>query len=83
MPGIAMSETILGPAKESGGTQAKTAAGDAAARKEGIGAFSGVGTEPLARLSDIDEFRAGYAKLKSGEWDAGKWQGYRLGCLSR
>jgi sulfite reductase (NADPH) hemoprotein beta-component len=73
-----MSETILGPAKESGGTQAKTAAGDAAARREGIGAYSGVGTEPLARLSDIDEFRAGYAKLKSGEWDAGKWQGYRL-----
>jgi len=52
--------------------------GDAAARKDGIGAYSGVGPEPLARLSDIDEFRAGYAKLKSGEWDAGKWQGYRL-----
>lgn len=50
------------------------------ARKEGIGAFSGIGeaAEPLARLSDIAEFRDGYAKLKAGEWDAGKWQGYRL-----
>jgi sulfite reductase (NADPH) hemoprotein beta-component len=49
-------------------------------RKEGIGAFSGVSdeVEPLARPSDIVEFRAGYDKLKSGEWDAGKWQGYRL-----
>lgn len=49
-------------------------------RKDGIGAFSGVSEEmePLARLSDIDEFRAGYAKLKAGEWDQGKWQGYRL-----
>jgi sulfite reductase beta subunit-like hemoprotein len=49
-------------------------------RKEGIGAFSGVSdaVEPLARPSDIVEFRAGYDKVKSGEWDAGKWQGYRL-----
>jgi len=49
-------------------------------RKEGIGAFSGIGAdaEPLARASDIAEFRAAYAKLKGGEWDAGKWQGYRL-----
>jgi sulfite reductase (NADPH) hemoprotein beta-component len=50
------------------------------ARKEGIGAYTGVSddVEPLARLSDIEEYRAGFAKLKSGEWDAGKWQGYRL-----
>jgi sulfite reductase (NADPH) hemoprotein beta-component len=49
-------------------------------RRDGIGAYSGVSPEeePLARLSDVEEFRAGYARLKSGEWDAGKWQGYRL-----
>jgi sulfite reductase beta subunit-like hemoprotein len=50
------------------------------ARKDGIGAFTGVSdvAEPLARLSDIEEFRAGYARYQAGEWDAGKWQGYRL-----
>ncbi len=49
-------------------------------RKDGIGAFSGITAEaePLARLSDITEFREAYGKLTSGEWDAGKWQGYRL-----
>jgi sulfite reductase (ferredoxin) len=36
------------------------------------------GLEPLARVSDADEFRAAYAKVKSGEWDATKWQGFRL-----
>ena len=53
---------------------------NATARKEGIGAFTGISdqVEPLARLADAEEFRAAYAKLKSGEWDAGKWQGYRL-----
>ncbi len=58
----------------------KANAPKATARKEGIGAFSGISeaAEPLARLSDVEEFRAGYAKLKAGEWDAGKWQGYRL-----
>jgi sulfite reductase (NADPH) hemoprotein beta-component len=58
----------------------ESTAGDKTRRKEGIGAFSGVSddAEPLARLSDVAEFRAGYAKLKAGEWDAGKWQGYRL-----
>ncbi len=73
-----MSETTLEPGKEAGTSQAATAAGNAAARKEGIGAYSGVGAEPLARMSDIEEYRSGYAKLKSGEWDVGKWQGYRL-----
>ena len=34
--------------------------------------------EPLTRLSDAVEFREAYAKLKSGEWDAGKWQAFRL-----
>lgn len=34
--------------------------------------------EPLTRLSDAAEFREGYGKLKSGEWDAGKWQAFRL-----
>ncbi|HSR56203.1 MAG TPA: nitrite/sulfite reductase, partial [Alphaproteobacteria bacterium] len=69
-----MSNTILEPGRH----QAASASDDAAARKEGIGAYSGIAPEPLARLSDIDEFRAAYAKLKSGEWDVGKWQGYRL-----
>ncbi|MEE9195848.1 MAG: hypothetical protein V3U44_08390, partial [Alphaproteobacteria bacterium] len=73
-----MSETILEPGKGSGGSQAKPGAGNGVAGRRGIGAYSGVGAEPLARLSDIDEFRTGYAKFKSGEWDAGKWQGYRL-----
>jgi sulfite reductase (NADPH) hemoprotein beta-component len=73
-----MSDTILEPGKGPGGNKAQPGAGNATARKEGIGAYSGVGAEPLARLSDIDEFRDGYAKLKSGEWDLGKWQGYRL-----
>ncbi|HEY4135312.1 MAG TPA: nitrite/sulfite reductase [Alphaproteobacteria bacterium] len=36
------------------------------------------GSEPLASVSDADEFRAAYAKVKSGEWDATKWQGFRL-----
>jgi sulfite reductase (NADPH) hemoprotein beta-component len=73
-----MSDTILEPEKGAGGTKAQPDVGNALGRKEGIGAYSGVGAEPLARLSDIDEFRDGYAKLKSGEWDVGKWQGYRL-----
>lgn len=34
--------------------------------------------EPLTRLSDAAEFREAYGKLKSGEWDAGKWQAFRL-----
>ena len=34
--------------------------------------------EPLARMEDAAEFRAAYAKRKSGEWDATKWQGFRL-----
>lgn len=34
--------------------------------------------EPLSSLTDAEEFRAAYQKLKSGEWDAGKWQGFRL-----
>jgi sulfite reductase beta subunit-like hemoprotein len=34
--------------------------------------------EPLSRLSDAAEFRAAYAKRTSGEWDAAKWQGFRL-----
>lgn len=36
------------------------------------------GVEPLARMEDAVEFRNGYARLKSGEWDAAKWQGFRL-----
>ena len=36
------------------------------------------GIEPLSRVSDAEEFRAAYAKVKSGEWDATKWQGFRL-----
>jgi sulfite reductase (NADPH) hemoprotein beta-component len=36
------------------------------------------GVEPLARMEDAVEFRNGYAKVKSGEWDAAKWQGFRL-----
>lgn len=65
MPAFAMSEVL-----ESKAT----------ARKEGIGAFTGVSdeVEPLARLSDVEEFRIAYARLKTGEWDAGRWQGYRL-----
>lgn len=66
-----MSDTTLELGRDANGAPATS-------RKEGIGAYSGIAPEPLARLSDIDEFRAGYAKLKSGEWDAGKWQGYRL-----
>lgn len=34
--------------------------------------------EPLARMEDAAEFRAAYAKHTSGEWDAAKWQGFRL-----
>ena len=36
------------------------------------------GAEPLARREDAVEFRAAYAKKASGEWDAGKWQAFRL-----
>lgn len=36
------------------------------------------GVEALARIEDATEFRTGYAKLKSGEWDAAKWQAHRL-----
>jgi sulfite reductase (ferredoxin) len=44
-----------------------------------IGAVAGTAeAEPLSRLSDAEEFRAAYGKLKSGEWDAGKWQAFRL-----
>ena len=80
MPANTMSDTILAPGKGSGPNKPGAPKSESCDRKEGIGAYSGVGTaaEPLTRLSDIEEFRAGYAKLKSGEWDAGKWQGYRL-----
>ena len=75
-----MSDTIVAPGKESEPDKRGASKSESADRKDGIGAYSGVGetTGPLARLSDIEEFRAGYAKLKSGEWDVGKWQGYRL-----
>ena len=49
-----MSDTTFAPDRKTGA--------NATARKDGIGAYSGVGPEPLARLSDIDEFRAGYAE---------------------
>ena len=80
MPVRVMSDTIVSPGKGSDPSRPATSGSESADRKEGIGAYSGVGTvmEPLARLSDVEEFRAGYGKLKSGEWDAGKWQGYRL-----
>lgn len=74
-------DTILpGTAARKGEGGQATSAGQNSVRKEGLGAYTGVGTEiePLARQSDIEEFRAGYARFKSGEWDAGKWQGYRL-----
>ncbi|MCZ6482131.1 MAG: nitrite/sulfite reductase [Alphaproteobacteria bacterium] len=47
----------------------------------GSGAGNGAGVlaaEPLALLTDIDEFRQGYGKFKSGEWDNSKWQPFRL-----
>ncbi len=80
VPVRVMSDTIVSPGKGSDPSRPATSGSKSADRKEGIGAYSGVGTvmEPLARLSDVEEFRAGYGKLKSGEWDAGKWQGYRL-----
>ncbi len=34
--------------------------------------------EPLARVSDAEEFRQAYLKFKSGEWDNSKWQPFRL-----
>ena len=50
-----------------------------AASRNPAGAVAGVApAEPLARLSDAAEFRAAYQKVKSGEWDAAKWQGFRL-----
>jgi sulfite reductase (NADPH) hemoprotein beta-component len=75
-----MSDTITAPGKGSGRDKKGAGQSESTDRKDGIGAYSGVSTEtePLARLSDIEEFRAGYAKLQSGEWDVGKWQGYRL-----
>jgi sulfite reductase (NADPH) hemoprotein beta-component len=36
------------------------------------------GVEPLTRMEDAVEFRNGYEKVKSGEWDMAKWQGFRL-----
>jgi sulfite reductase beta subunit-like hemoprotein len=43
------------------------------------GAVAGIAAaEPLSSMADAEEFRAAYGKLKSGEWDAGKWQAFRL-----
>ena len=80
VPVKVMSDTIVAPGKGRGPGKPHASQSESVDRKEGIGAYSGVGTatEPLARLSDIEEFRSGYAKLKAGEWDVGKWQGYRL-----
>ena len=35
-------------------------------------------TEPLARLSDFEEYKAGYTKFISGEWDDEHWTAFRL-----
>jgi sulfite reductase (NADPH) hemoprotein beta-component len=34
--------------------------------------------EPLARASDVEEYRNAHAKYRSGEWDAGRWTAFRL-----
>jgi len=34
--------------------------------------------EPMTRLSDYEEFRAGYQRMKSGEWDQERWTAFRL-----
>ena len=38
---------------------------------------SPLGTEPLVRLSDLDEYRKGLAKRLSNEWDDEKFTGFR------
>ncbi len=34
--------------------------------------------EPLVRLSDVDEFRAGFRRRVSGEWDEDRWTAHRV-----
>jgi sulfite reductase (NADPH) hemoprotein beta-component len=34
--------------------------------------------EPLVRLSDLDEYRAGLTERLAGRWDEEKWTGYRV-----
>jgi len=35
-------------------------------------------TEPLVRLSDLDEYRQGLARILSGEWDDERWTAFRV-----
>ena len=37
-----------------------------------------VASEPLTRLSDLDEYRKALARFKSGEWDDEQWTAFRL-----
>jgi sulfite reductase beta subunit-like hemoprotein len=34
--------------------------------------------EPLARASDVEEYRDAFTRYKSGEWDVGRWTAFRL-----
>lgn len=34
--------------------------------------------EPLVRLSDLDEYRAGFERYRAGEWDDDRWTGFRV-----
>jgi sulfite reductase (NADPH) hemoprotein beta-component len=42
-----------------------------------VNAIAPIDAEPLVRLSDLDEYRAGLEQRLSGAWDEEKWTGYR------
>ncbi|HEY1721090.1 MAG TPA: nitrite/sulfite reductase [Magnetospirillaceae bacterium] len=42
-----------------------------------MNAIAPTDAEPLVRLSDLDEYKAGLTRRLSNEWDEEKWTGYR------
>jgi len=53
--------------------------GQSAANGNGKGRLADVlDFEPLVRDSDYDAYRDGFARFKSGEWDAERWTAFRL-----
>ncbi|MGB8273705.1 MAG: hypothetical protein WCF16_00365, partial [Alphaproteobacteria bacterium] len=73
-----------GPGKRPGNGHARggVAQGGNGRPGDGADALARLGAalafEPLARMSDHDEYRAAYEKYKAKEWDAEQWTAFRL-----
>jgi sulfite reductase (NADPH) hemoprotein beta-component len=65
--------SITAPPETTGNGRSDSNGSGRGARLAGVLAF-----EPLARMSDYEEYRAAYQRYKSGEWDAERWTAFRL-----